>query len=53
MVIQSYGHTVIRSYSLISKFFQLDGLLLFCKIMGLCLASSAIRTEIVRDVVLK
>ena len=29
-----YGHT--------SKFFQLDGLLLFCIIMGLCSASSAI-----------
>ena len=25
------------------KFFQLDGLLLFCIIMGLCLASSAVK----------
>ena len=32
----SYDHTVIRSYSSTSKFFQLDGLLLFCTIMGLC-----------------
>ena len=33
MVVQSYGRT--------SKFFQLDGLLLFCIIMGLRSASSA------------
>ena len=34
--------TVVRSYSHTSKFFWLDGLLLFCIIMGLCSASSAI-----------
>ena len=33
---------VIRSYGPVSKFFQLDGLLLFCIIMGLCSASSTI-----------
>ena len=33
MVVQSYGRT--------SNFFQLDGLLLFCIIMGLHSASSA------------
>ena len=37
-----YGRTVVRSYGLTSKFFRLDGLLLFCIIMGLRSASSAI-----------
>ena len=37
-----YSHTVIRSYSCTSKFFWLEGLLLFCIIMGLCSASSTI-----------
>ena len=40
-VIQSYSHMVIRLYGHTSKFFQLDGLLLFCIIMGLRSASSA------------
>ena len=40
-VVRSYGHTVVWSYGRTSKFFQLDGLLLFCIIMGLCSASSA------------
>ena len=39
---RSYGRTVVRSYGRISKFFLLDGLLLFCIIMGLRSASSAI-----------
>ena len=39
---RSYGRTVVRSYGRISKFFLLDGLLLFCIIMGLLSASSAI-----------
>ena len=43
-VIQLYGRTVVQSYSHISKFFWLDGLLLFCIIMGLRSASSAITT---------
>ena len=34
-VVQSYGRTVVRLYSCTSKFFQLDGLLLFFIIMGL------------------
>ena len=34
---------VVRSYGRKSKFFQLDELLLFGIIMGLCSASSAIR----------
>ena len=37
------GHMVVRSYGRKSKFFQLDGLLLFGIIMALCSASSAIR----------
>ena len=37
-----YSHTVIRSYSCTSKFFWLEGLLLFCIIMGLRSASSTI-----------
>ena len=54
-VIRSYGHTVIRSYShtvirlyshtvvqLHIQFFRLDGLLLFCIIVGLRPVSSAI-----------
>ena len=36
-----YGRTVVRSYGRTSKFFRLDGLLLFCIIMGLRSASSA------------
>ena len=39
---RSYGRTVVRSYGRISNFFLLDGLLLFCIIMGLRSASSAI-----------
>ena len=39
-VIRSYGRMVIRLYGHTSKFFQLDGLLLFCIIMGLRSASS-------------
>ena len=50
MVIRSYGHTVIQwygrmvvwAYGCTTKFFWLDGLLLFCIIMGLRSASSAI-----------
>ena len=34
-----YGRTVVRSYN---QIFQLDGLLLFCIVMGLSSASSAI-----------
>ena len=33
--------TVVRLYGRTSKFFQLDGFLLFCIIMGLCSVSSA------------
>ena len=33
---------VVRSYGRTSKFFRLDGLLLFCIIMGLRSASSAV-----------
>ena len=39
MVVQSYGRT--------SKFFQLDGLLLFCIIMGLCSALIILQEVIV------
>ena len=39
-----YGCTVVQSYGRTSKFFRLDGLLLFCIIMGLSSASSAIAT---------
>ena len=50
-VVRSYGHTVERSNGRTverlngrtSKFFRLDGLLLFCIIMGLRSASSAIK----------
>ena len=42
-VIRSYGRTVIRSYGRTTKFFCLDGLLLFRIVMGLRSASSAIR----------
>ena len=50
MVIRSYGHIVVQSYGRMvgwayghtTKFFWLDGLLLFCIIMGLRSASSAI-----------
>ena len=41
-VVRSYGRTVVRSYGRTSKFFRLDGLLLFCIIMGLRSASSAV-----------
>ena len=34
--------TIVRSYGRASKFFRLDGLLLFCIIMGLRSAGSAI-----------
>ena len=37
------GRMVVLSYCRTSKFFQLDGLLLFCIIMGLRSASSAIK----------
>ena len=37
-----YGRTVVPSYGCTSKFFRLDGLLLFCIIMGLRSVSSAI-----------
>ena len=42
MVVRSYGRTVVWSYGRMSKFFRLDGLLLFCIIMELRSASSAI-----------
>ena len=38
-----FGRTVIRSYGRTTKFFCLDGLLLFRIVMGLRSASSAIR----------
>ena len=41
MATRLYGHMVVWSYGCTSKFFQLDGLLLFCIIMGLRSASSA------------
>ena len=31
-VVQSYSHTVVQLYSCTSRFFWLDGLLLFCNI---------------------
>ena len=37
-VVQSYGHTVVQLYCHTSKFFRLDGFLLFCIIMGLSYA---------------
>ena len=37
-----YGRTVVRSYGRTTKFLGLDGLLLFCIVMGLRSASSAI-----------
>ena len=37
-----YGRTVVRSYGRTTKFFRLDGLLLFCIVMGLRSASSSI-----------
>ena len=42
--VQSYGHTVIQSYSctVAHPIFWLDGLLLFCIIVGLHPVSSAI-----------
>ena len=42
MVVRSYGRTVVWVYGRTTKFFWLDGLLLFCIIMGLRSASSAI-----------
>ena len=42
--------TVVRLYGRKSKFFPLDGLLLFCIIMGLRSASSAIKTIQVRKI---
>ena len=44
-VVRSYGRTVVRSYGRTSKFFRLDGLLLFCIIMGLHSASSTITSQ--------
>ena len=41
-VVRSYGRTVVRSYGRTTKFFGLDGLLLFRIVMGLRSASSAI-----------
>ena len=41
-VVRSYGRTVVRSYGRTTKFLGLDGLLLFCIVMGLRSASSAI-----------
>ena len=45
--------TVVRSYGRTSKFFRLDGLLLFCIIMGLRSASSVkmqvVYQEMARD----
>ena len=40
-----YGRTVVQSYGRTSKFFPLDGLLLFCVIMELRSASSAINSK--------
>ena len=37
-VVRSYGHTVVQLYCHTSKFFRLDGFLLFCIIMGLSYA---------------
>ena len=44
-----YGRTVVRSYGRTSKFFWLDGLLLFFIIMGLRSASSAMKVIIYSD----
>ena len=41
-----YSPTVIQSYGCTTKFFWLDGLLLFCIIMGLRSASSAINAQL-------
>ena len=46
MVVWSYGHMVIQSYSHTSKFFRLDGLLSFYIIIGLHSASSALSVEL-------
>ena len=51
-VVRSYGRTVVRSYGRTTKFFQLDGLLLFRIVMGLCSASSAINLGIIVDPIL-
>ena len=40
-----YGRTVVRSYGRTTKFFRLDGLLLFCIVMGLRSPSSAIKND--------
>ena len=45
MVVRLHGHMVIWSYGRTSKFFQLDGLLLFCIMIGLHSASSAITKQ--------
>ena len=52
MVVRSYGRTVVLSYGRTTKFFQLDGLLLFHIVMGLCSASSAINLGIIVDPIL-
>ena len=39
---RSYGRMDVGSYGRTSKFFRLDGLLLFCIVMGLRSANSAI-----------
>ena len=41
--------TVVRSYGRTTKFFRLDGLLLFCIVMGLRSASSAINSKGYRE----
>ena len=51
-VVRSYGRTVVLSYGRTTKFFQLDGLLLFHIVMGLCSASSAINLGIIVDPIL-
>ena len=45
-VVRSYGRTVVRSYGRTTKFFGLDGLLLFRIVMGLRSASSAITNSL-------
>ena len=43
-----YGRTVVRLYGRTTKFFQFDGLLLFCIVMGLRSPSSAINSAVAR-----
>ena len=50
-VARSYGRTVVQSYGRTTKFFRLDGLLLFCIVMGLRSASSAIMETFYNDIV--